>query len=165
MAGPTPISISLRPLNGDAEARFCAEFIVASGPWLTLGLGFEQAMERLTSPNREIFVATADGQIVGVLILFLDGTLKGYIQLIAVHPDWRSRGIGAQMIAWAEERIFKLSPNVFLCVSSFNERAQQLYQRLGYERVGELKDFVVNGYSEYLMRKTRGPLFGYKPNP
>jgi ribosomal protein S18 acetylase RimI-like enzyme len=52
---------------------------------------------------------------------------------------------------------------VFLCVSSFNERAQKLYQRLGYERVGELPDYVVKGYSEILMRKTRGPIFDFKP--
>jgi ribosomal protein S18 acetylase RimI-like enzyme len=61
-------------------------------------------------------------------------------------------------MAFAEERIFQEVPNVFLCVSSFNQEAQRFYARLGYEQVGELKDYVVRGHSEFLMRKTIGPL-------
>ena len=155
--------LAMRPLSGEAEARFCAAFMVASEPWVTLGLTFEQAFQRLTDPTREVHVATVNGQIVGVLILHLSGPLNGYLQTIAVHPDWRCRGIGTRMIEWAEERIFRQSPNVFLCVSSFNTHAQELYERLGYQRVGELPDFVAKGFSEILMRKTRGPLLEFKP--
>ena len=156
-------SITVRLLCGEAEARFCAGFLAASEPWLTLGLTSEQAFQRLTDPTREVYVATVNGQVVGLLILFLDGTLKGYIQTIAVHPDWRSRGIGTHVIEFAEERIFRISPNVFLCVSSFNRRAQKFYERLGYQRVGELTDFVVKGHSEFILRKTRGPHSEFKP--
>jgi len=60
-------------------------------------------------------------------------------------------------MGFAEERILRQSPNVFLCVSSFNHRAQTFYERLGYQRVGELPDFLVQGQAEILMRKTRGP--------
>ena len=68
------------------------------------------------------------------------------------------RGVGRRLLAFAEERIFRESPNVFLCVSSFNAGARRLYLRLGYELIGELKDYIVRGHSELLMRKTRGPL-------
>ena len=155
--------LAMRPLAGESEARFCAGFMVASEPWLTLGLTFEQVLQRLSDPTREIHVAIRETQVIGVLILFLAGPLNGYIQTIAVHPDWRCRGIGTQMIQWAEERIFRQSPNVFLLVSSFNAHAQELYERLGYRRVGELPDFVKTGCSEILMRKTHGPLSGFKP--
>jgi len=156
------LALTIRPLRDSAEARFCATFMVTSDPWVTLGITFEQALDRLTDPTREIYVAVVDDQIAGVLILFLDGVLKGYIQTIGVHPDWRSRGIGKQMMAFAEQRIFRISPNVFLCVSSFNTGAQKLYERLGYQRVGELPDFVTQGCSEILMRKTLGPLSDFK---
>lgn len=46
---------------------------------------------------------------------------------------------------------------MFLCVSDFNPRARALYERLGYELVGELPDFLVRGQAELLYRKTRGP--------
>jgi len=60
-------------------------------------------------------------------------------------------------MGFAEERILRQSPNVFLCVSSFNHRAKTFYKLLGYQRVGELPDFLVQGQVEILMRKTRGP--------
>jgi RimJ/RimL family protein N-acetyltransferase len=43
-------------------------------------------------------------------------------------------------------------------VSSFNERARALYTRLGYETVGELRDYIVRGHSEWLLRKSIAPL-------
>ena len=73
-------------------------------------------------------------------------------------PERRKQGIGSKLMAFAEERIFREAPNVFLCVSSFNKEAQRFYIRLGYEQIGELKDYVVKGHSELLMRKTTGPL-------
>jgi ribosomal protein S18 acetylase RimI-like enzyme len=62
---------------------------------------------------------------------------------------------------FAEKRVFRDSPNIFLCVSSFNEGARRLYERLGYTPVGELEDYLVAGHAEILMRKTIGPLEGF----
>jgi ribosomal protein S18 acetylase RimI-like enzyme len=137
--------------------------MAASEPWLTLGLTAEQAFQRLTDPTREVHVLTAGDQIAGVLILHLAGPLNGYIQTVAVHPDWRGHGLGTRLMCFAEERILRQSPNVFLCVSSFNHRAQTFYERLGYQRVGELPDFLVPGQAEILLRKSRGPLFSFVP--
>ena len=153
----------IRPLRGEAEARFCAAFMAASEPWLTLGFTSEQIFQSLTDPAREVHVAEMENQIAGALILFLDGPLNGYIQTIALHPGWRNRGLGQQLMQFAEERIFRHSPNVFLCVSSFNHRAQKFYERLGYRRVGELPDFLAQGFSEILMRMTQGPLLDFTP--
>lgn len=155
----------IRPLAGRSEAEYCAQFIVASEPWVTLELTLEQALVRLINPAREVLGAVVEDKAVGVMILDLGGVLNGYVQILAVHPDWRGRGIGAQMIAWAEERIFRQSPNVFLCVSSFNADAQRFYARLGYQRVGELADFLTVDHAEILLRKTRGPWLTFKPTP
>jgi hypothetical protein len=35
------------------------------------------------------------------------------------------------------------------------------YERQGYNVVGELTDYIVEGCSEILLRKTRGPLTGF----
>ncbi|MEJ0091124.1 MAG: GNAT family N-acetyltransferase [Limisphaerales bacterium] len=153
----------IRPLQNVAEARFCAGFMAASDPWLTLGFTAEQAFQRLTDPAREVHVATVDQQSVGVLILHLAGLLNGYIQILAVHPDWRGRGLGTQIMRFAEERIFRQSPNVFLCVSAFNHRAQKFYERLGYRHIGELPDFLVQGHAEIILRKTCGPWLAFTP--
>lgn len=158
-----PGEISIRPLRNEGEAQFCADFIVVSDPWRTLGLTKEQTLLRLMDPAREVHLATIDHKIGGVLILHLSGPLNGYIQLVAVHPELRRRGIGTKLISWAEDRILKLSPNVFLCVSDFNLEARKLYERMGYKQVGELPDFLVNGRAEILMRKTDGPWLRFLP--
>ena len=157
--------VTFRPLAGETEARFCADFIAASDPWMTLGMSSARMLPKLTNPAREVWVATVEEKIAGVMIIDLTGLLAGYIPILAVHPDFRCRGIGTRMLEWAEERIFRRSPNIFLCVSSFNTHARKLYERLGFQRVGEFPDFLVKGHSEILMRKTHGPLLEFKPSP
>jgi ribosomal protein S18 acetylase RimI-like enzyme len=149
---------SIAPLADPSEAEACARMMSETEPWLTLGRSYDASLRILGAPGKEIHVLRAGGILAGFLILDLRGALSGYIQTVCVAPEWRGRGLGSAMIGWAEERIFRQGPNVFLCVSSFNTSARRLYLRLGYEQVGELKDFLIAGSSEILMRKTRGPL-------
>jgi ribosomal protein S18 acetylase RimI-like enzyme len=90
--------------------------------------------------------------------------IKGYISGLAVRADFRNRGIGAKLMAYAEQRIFQESPNVFLCVTSFNHAAQRFYKRIGYQVVGELTEFSIPGHGEILMRKTLGPWSTFQPS-
>jgi ribosomal protein S18 acetylase RimI-like enzyme len=159
-------SVTVRPIGGDDEIRVCAEIMTTSDPWVTLGRTMEQAVRILSEREiQETYVAVNDGAVVGFVILIVKGAFVGYIRTVAVHSDWRSRGLGRRLIWFAEERIFRDSPNVFLCVSSFNERARALYERLGYETVGELRDYIVRGHSEWLMRKTLGPFAEFQREP
>ena len=155
------LPIVIRRLRSAEEARACAKVIATSEPWITLR--FTRCLKILQDQTREVFVAVSKGARVGFMVLNLRGPLRGYIQTIAVMPEWRNRGIGKKLIGVAEERIFRDSPNVFLCVSSFNTDAQRLYRRLGYQPVGEFKDYVVKGHSEILLRKTIGPIADFKP--
>jgi ribosomal-protein-alanine N-acetyltransferase len=149
----------VRPIAGDDEVRVCAEIMATSEPWVTLGRTMEQSVAILRDREvQEIHVAEYDGAVVGFVILVVKGAFTGYIRTVAVHADWRSHGLGRWLIRFAEERIFRDSPNVFLCVSSFNTRARALYERLGYETVGELRDYIVRSHSEWLMRKSIGPV-------
>jgi len=74
----------------------------------------------------------------------------------------RGKGYGTRILQFCEDRILKYSPNIFICVSEFNQGALDLYTRCGFEKVGELKDFIKTGFTEILLRKTVGPTFGYK---
>jgi [ribosomal protein S18]-alanine N-acetyltransferase len=152
-----PHDLAIRPMRRPEEADLAATMITTSEPWITLRRDKETVLKALLNPTREVYVPTTGGEVIGVLILFLDGPLNGYIQTVAVRPDWRCSGVGTRLIQFAEERIFQQSPNVFLFVSSFNEHAQRLYARLGYERVGELKHLVRQDHHEYILRKTKGP--------
>jgi ribosomal protein S18 acetylase RimI-like enzyme len=95
--------------------------------------------------------------VAGLVVLDMRGLLSGYIQILCVRPGRRASGLGSALIRWAENRIFRDSPNAFICVSSFNAGARRLYERLGFEPVGVLRELIVPGHDELLLRKTRGP--------
>jgi ribosomal protein S18 acetylase RimI-like enzyme len=50
-----------------------------------------------------------------------------------------------------------------MCVTSFNHQAQKLYYRLGYEKIGELKNHIIEGADEYILRKQGSPISEFKP--
>ena len=150
--------ISVSPLTTDAHEQACADLMATSDPWLTLGYGRDALLRSVRAPGRERYVARVGERFAGFLLLNLEGTFAGYIQTIGVAAEFRGQGCGSELLAFAEQRIFRDHTNVFLCVSSFNTGARKLYQRLGYAVVGELTEFLVAGHSEWLLRKSRGPI-------
>jgi ribosomal protein S18 acetylase RimI-like enzyme len=151
-------AIDIRPIRGQGEIETCARMMAGSEPWITLERNYEGSIETFTAAPKEVYVAAAAGEVLGFIILNLQGAFAGYIQTICVAPGRRGRGIGGRLIAFAEQRVFRDHPNLFICVSSFNSAARRLYERLGYELVGELRDYIVRGHSELLLRKTIAPL-------
>lgn len=156
--------ILIRRLRNKKEAEICARAFESSEPWITLRRGYKHSIKPLMDPSRETYVATSGKDIVGFVLLDVRGPFRGYIHLLCVMPEWRDRGVGVKLIRHVERRVFREHPNVFLCVSSFNRAAQRFYKRMGFRRVGTIKDYIVKGHSEYLMRKTRGPINGYRPS-
>ena len=150
------MSPEIRPLADDAEARACATIMATTDPWITLGRTFDRCLEVARDTALERYVAVADDEVVGFVLISMRGSFTGYIKSIAVREDWRGRGLGSALIAFAEERILRDSPNVFICVSSFNPGARRLYERLGFQEVGVLRELLISGQDELLLRKTRG---------
>jgi ribosomal-protein-alanine N-acetyltransferase len=155
----------IRPLAGRAEAEVCARMMAASEPWITLGRGYEASLALLVRPDREVYVAVDAEAVAGFILVAMQGAFVGYIQTVCVAAERRGGGIGTRLVSHAEERIFRESPNVFLCVSSFNPDARRLYERLGYTLVGALTDYVVTGHAELLFRKTTGPMGAFRESP
>jgi [ribosomal protein S18]-alanine N-acetyltransferase len=147
--------LAIRPLAGHAEAEACARMMAETDPWITLGRGHAACLELMLDESRERYVAWRGERLAGLLVLNLHGAFVGYVQSVCVAPEFRGTGLGTALVAFAEERIFRDHPNVFLCVSSFNPAARRLYERLGYRLVGELADFLMPGHSELLFRKPR----------
>ena len=152
------MALEITRLATAAEAQACARIMAESEPWLTLGRSYQASLSIVRDPSREVYIARDENGVAGFLILCMTGAFVGYIQTIAIQPDRRGQGLGSRLIDFAERRILAQSPNVFMCVSSFNHDARRLYERLGYRVVGELTDYIVQGHSEILLRKTIGPL-------
>ena len=155
---------SIEPARDAADREACARMMSESEPWITLHRAYDRSLTIVSDPARELYVARDGTLVAGFILLTMKGQFPGYITTVCVHPSVRGSGIGTQLVAFAEARIHRESPNVFLCVSSFNLGAKRLYERLGFEYIGALKDFIVEGHDELLYRKTIGPWDTFKPS-
>lgn len=162
--------VTVRRMRAE-DVEVCARIVAADPLWRRYGVtlpgarrSFRRALAaqrgRVAAGTAELAVACEDRRVVGFVWFRVEGTFhhSGYVRWIAVAPAARGRGIGERLMRHAEERIFRVGPNVFLTVSDFNTRAQAFYRRLGYARVGALTDYVVPGVTEWLYRKTLGPI-------
>jgi [ribosomal protein S18]-alanine N-acetyltransferase len=142
----------------------CARMMAGTDPWITLGMKFEDCLQAFDGPGKEIYMAENENGLAGFVILQTGGTFKGYIQTICVAEAYRGKGIGKKILGFCEKKILKISPNIFICVSSFNKGAMKLYYESGFKLIGELEDFVKEGFTELLLRKSAGPMSGYRPD-
>jgi ribosomal-protein-alanine N-acetyltransferase len=150
------LDITIAKTSVPADLEWCARLTTANEPWITLQRGYEDSLQLLLDPIADVYLLSKEQERVGFIMVRLKGSFTGYIQTIAISEQFREQGIGEAAMRYIEAVIFKTSPNVFICVSSFNKRALKLYRRMGYESVGMLRDYILVGYDELLMRKTSG---------
>jgi ribosomal protein S18 acetylase RimI-like enzyme len=144
------------------DFAICAAMMMQNDPWIRLGMDYAHCLKAFDGDFKEIFVLKKGDAIIGFVVMQIQGTFKGYIQTICIDAANRGGGLGTKLLQFCEDRILQYSPNIFICVSSFNKGAIQLYYKLGYQLVGELKDFVKKGSMELLLRKTVGGLADYR---
>ena len=135
-------------MNGFSIERLTSENIsgVAELEELCFSLPWsKKALELLCNGENVGFVAL-DGEkrvvAYGGMVCVLD---EGQITNIAVHPDFRRRKIGEQIVSallgYGEEKGISLYS---LEVRESNQAAISLYQKLGFISVGNRKNFYSN---------------------
>lgn len=154
---------SFRKASSPKLLREAAALMAAGDPWRRLGLGPAACAGALRGPGLSTYFLYSGGRPAGHVAVSMLGPLRGYIKVFFVREEFRGLGAGAELMRRAEELVFASSPNVFLCVSSFNRGARRFYARMGYRRAGLLKGFLVRGADEILLRKTLGPALTYRP--
>ncbi|MFF7646598.1 GNAT family N-acetyltransferase [Streptomyces canus] len=75
-------------------------------------------------PSRETWVAVAEEQVVGLMVLAGDVLSQLYLD-----PDWRGRGIGDRFVALAKERT---PQGLSLWTFQVNKPAHRFYARHGF---------------------------------
>lgn len=98
--------------------------------------------------------STAAGVLIGYggLWLILD---EGHICTLAVHPDWRGRGLGEMLLAGLIERATALGAAVAtLEVRLSNQVAQSLYEKYAFARVGVRKGYYSDTHEDAVIMTT-----------
>ena len=85
--------------------------------------------------QRELFlVGKIDGRIVGTVMAGYEGH-RGWVNYLAVDPDYRRRGFGHTLMKEAERRLLEMGcPKVNLQIRAENEDAVSFYERIGFTR-------------------------------
>ena len=114
----------------------------------------------IDSPTAACRIALRDGAILGyTLLLFRAGTGLARLYSIAVHPDARGSGLGAELLADAERVAFDRDRMILrLEVRADNHGAIRLYRRMGYRSIGRYLHYYEDSTDALRFEKRlRGP--------
>jgi ribosomal-protein-alanine N-acetyltransferase len=106
----------------------------------------------LTFPNM-VRLKALDGDHLAGFILgdYRPFENTAWIASLAVHPDYRNRGIGAELLEKCEKQI--KAPRVSLSVRISNDAAIRLYKRNGYRVVSNWPKYYNGGEDALVMEK------------
>ena len=102
-------------------------------------LGLDFASEQLAREQTDVHLAAyLDGELVGCAILTPIDSTRGVFKLrqMAIDPDRQGRGIGAQVVAFAEER--SAARGYRRIILHARDSAVGFYERAGYAANGEI---------------------------
>lgn len=109
--------------------------------------------------NDEFFVSVLNDDVIGLIWFNLKGAFTSfpYLHVIAVDNNYQNCGVGKQLIQFYENYTLKIRHEIktksFLVVADFNNKAHEMYQKLGYEDLFSLNDLFRKGITETFMVK------------
>jgi GNAT superfamily N-acetyltransferase len=135
-----------------ADLTFILDLVVRDnvGPSEDAGMDpadpcYREALAALDAdPNQELLVARLDGEPVGCLQLtYIPGLMRRgmwrlLVEMVHIAPDYRSRGLGSEMMAEAHRRgRARGCGMVQLTSNKARADAHRFYRRLGYQQSHE----------------------------
>ena len=150
-------SILIQPL-ADTDLPRCAEIMSVQDPWKALGIGVDRCLFAISGAHLVRYGLYLEGQVVGLAVVHPTGFASSpYLSVLAVDAAHTGRGLGSRLLGRVEQEAFRDRRNLFLCVTSFNARAQRFYLARGYVQIGVIEDFFKPGVDEFIFRKVRMP--------
>jgi ribosomal protein S18 acetylase RimI-like enzyme len=126
--------ITLRPAT-PADSEFCFQLHKAAmGSYITAIWGWDEQVQRdfharAFDPGRWQII-TADGADIGMLdVDYRPGEI--YLARIEIHPGHQGRGVGTRLISALIDEARRRGQDLVLEVLAINQRAYDLYHRLG----------------------------------
>jgi [ribosomal protein S18]-alanine N-acetyltransferase len=106
-------------------------------PWPERSFRFELT----DNPASRCWVAELDGEIVGMIVVWLLVD-EAHVATIATHPDFRRNGIAKRLLSHALRRLIdEGARSSFLEVRESNLAAQEMYRKFGYEETGRRRRY------------------------
>ena len=95
-------------------------------------------LKELDNPQEAFFFAEHKDRVIGTILVSHDGR-KGWINRLAVIPEYRDKGLAAKLIETAEKFLSEQNIEIFAClIEEWNKSSKQLFQKLGYKRTDDI---------------------------
>jgi ribosomal protein S18 acetylase RimI-like enzyme len=93
----------------------------------------QRVVQELGTPMALFLVAEADERLVGSLLGTTDGR-KGWINRLAVHPEWQRKGVALALLKEMERRFDQRGILVFCAlIQGDNSSSRSFFKKAGYE--------------------------------
>lgn len=87
----------------------------------------------IEEPTAIFLVAEKDGKIIGSILGTHDGR-KGWINRLAVHPEYQRQGIARKLVKEVEKRLEKMGIKIIAClVEEWNKGSMRFFEKMGYK--------------------------------
>ncbi len=124
-----------------AAAMFHEE--VGIEPIARYGSNYRNRVRSMVSEGKNVIVTNDLGVVVFKADLGISHLDAAQIQGVWVHPDYRGLGLAAPFLAAACELFRERHPHLSLYVNNYNDRALSLYQRTGWEDIGQYSTIIL----------------------
>ena len=127
--------MTIRPLDINDYDNLISLWGAAGLPYKPKGRDSRSHIEREIGESSAIFLVAEDnGRIVGSILGTHDGR-KGWINRLAVHPDFQRKGLARRLVAEVEQRLDQLGIKIIAClVEDWNRSSLDFFERIGYRR-------------------------------
>jgi N-acetylglutamate synthase len=135
---------SIRPYRGADYDEVIAIWTGAGLPLMPAGRDSRERIEAQTAaPNIVFLVAESeDGRLAGTVLASHDGR-KGWINRLAVRPEFRRQGLGSRLVLEAQKHLAGMGLDVFSClIEEGSEASMSLFRKLGYRHRPDIRYFV-----------------------
>jgi acetyltransferase len=102
----------------------------------------------LAAGSRAIFLAWEGDALIGSAQLSLEarenGDHRAEVQKLMVDTDYRRRGVGEALMRALEQHAIAVKRSLLFLDTREGDPSEQLYAKLGYQRVGAIPNYVRN---------------------
>ena len=106
--------------------------------WKSCGLLYshndphKDIIRKLTVQADLFLVGKVDDQLIGSVMAGYDGH-RGWLNYLAIHPDYQGRGFGRKIVKEAEQRLRELGcPKINIQIRTQNAAAMIFYRKIGF---------------------------------
>ena len=138
-------------VESDLDEVLPIERVSFATPWTRAAFSYEIEQNKVARCT----AMRSAGRVVGYVCLWEIGH-EIHITNLAVHPEWRRRGVGRRLLAFAmAEGIARGVTLAFLEVRPSNAQALKLYEGLGFQVIGRRTGYYFDTGEDALVMEAR----------